>query len=85
MNTFVDEEGQTEGLIVSGLAYDLMTKTQPSRLKGYVAKQDNIIIGCNLFSKMTFESSVNPIYCPRCLLRKWYIARVILEVPIAAM
>ncbi len=70
---------------MSGLAYDLMTKTQPSELKGHVAKQDNIIIGCTLFSKMTFESSVNPIFCPRCLLREWYITGVILEVPIAAM
>jgi putative acetyltransferase len=56
---FSDSEGQSEGLIVGNLAYDLMTGTDVQDLYGFVAVENEKIIGSILFTRLTFESEVN--------------------------
>ncbi len=57
--TFSDSEGQSEGLLIGNLVYDLMTSTDGCNLYGFVATENEQIIGCIFFSKLTFENEVN--------------------------
>ena len=57
--TFSDSEGQSEGLLIGNLAYDLMTSTDGHDLYGFVATENEQIIGSIIFSKLTFENEVN--------------------------
>lgn len=57
--TFSDSEGQSEGFIVGNIAYDLMTRTDAHDLYGFVATENEKIIGCIIFSRLTFENKVN--------------------------
>jgi len=57
--TFSDSEGQSEGLLIGNLAYELMTRTDGHDLYGFVATENEQIIGSIIFSKLTFESEVN--------------------------
>lgn len=56
---FSDSEGQSEGMLIGNLAYDLMTSTDAQDLYGFVAIENEEIIGSILFTRMTFESEVN--------------------------
>ena len=55
---FSDSEGQAEGLLIGNLAYDLMTGTDAQDLYGFVATENEQIIGSIIFSKLTFENEV---------------------------
>jgi len=57
--TFSDSEGQSEGLLIGSLAYDLLTSTDARDLYSFVATENEQIIGCIIFSKLTFENNVN--------------------------
>jgi len=56
---FSDSEGQSEGLLIGNLAYDLMTGTDVQDLHGFVAIENKKIIGSIFFTRLTFESEVN--------------------------
>ena len=56
---FSDSEGQSEGLLIGNLAYDLMTRTDAQDLYGFVAIENEEIIGSIIFTRLTFESEVN--------------------------
>ncbi len=56
---FTDSEGQTEGEIIGNLTYDLMTVTDVQDLYGFIATENNLIIGSIFFSKLTFQNSVS--------------------------
>ena len=56
---FSDSEGQSEGLLIGNLVYDLMTGTDVQDLYGFVAIENEKIIGSIFFSRMTFETEVN--------------------------
>lgn len=56
---FSDSEGQSEGLVIGNLVYDLMTGTNVQDLYGFVAIENKKIIGSIFFTKLTFESEVN--------------------------
>ena len=57
---FTESEGEEQGLSVSTLAYDLMTKTDPDDVYGFTAVDgDNRIVGSIFFSKLLFESQVD--------------------------
>ena len=56
---FSDSEGKSEGLLVGNLAYDLMTSTDAQDLYGFVAIENEEIIGSIFFTRLTFESEVN--------------------------
>jgi putative acetyltransferase len=55
---FSDSEGQSEGLLIGNLAHDLMTGTSAEDLYGFVAVEDERIIGSIFFTRMTFQSEV---------------------------
>ena len=57
--TFSDSEGQSEGLLIGDLAYDLLTSTDGHDLYCFVATENEQIIGSIIFSRLTFESEVN--------------------------
>jgi len=56
---FSDSEGESEGLLIGNLAYELMASTDAQDLYGFVAIEKEEIIGSILFTKLTFESEVN--------------------------
>lgn len=56
--TFTDSEGQSEGILIGNLAYELMTETDKKDLYGFVAVEREKIIGCIFFSRLTFESDI---------------------------
>ena len=58
-NVFSASEGQTEGLLIGNLAYDLMTGTSVQDLYGFVAIENEKIIGSIIFTRLTFEHEVN--------------------------
>ncbi|MCU7940934.1 MAG: N-acetyltransferase [gamma proteobacterium symbiont of Bathyaustriella thionipta] len=57
--TFSDSEGQSEGLLIGHLTYDLMTSTDDHDLYGFVATENTQIIGSIFFSRLTFECEIN--------------------------
>ncbi|MGY3686260.1 GNAT family N-acetyltransferase [Vibrio coralliilyticus] len=59
LNTFSDSEGESEGLLVSNLAFDLMKNTEASKVEVYVATEESRIVGCILLSTMNFDSKAS--------------------------
>jgi len=57
--TFSDSEGQSEGLLIGNLAYELMTSTNAHDFYCFVATENEQIIGSIIFSKLSFESEIN--------------------------
>lgn len=57
-NAFLDSEGQSEGLVIGSLVYDLMTGTDGDDLYGFIATENQKIIGSIFFSRMIFENKV---------------------------
>jgi len=57
--TFSDSEGQSEGLLIGDLAYDLLTNTDGHDIYSFVASANDLIIGSIILSRLTFESEVN--------------------------
>jgi len=58
-NTFSDSEGKSEGLLIGNLVHDLMTNTDNNDLYGFVATENEKIVGSIFFSKLTFESKIS--------------------------
>lgn len=58
IKTFSDSEGQSEGLTVGTIAYDLLTGTDSHDLYCFIATENEQIIGSVIFSKLTFENEV---------------------------
>ncbi len=58
IKTFSDSEGQSEGLIIGNLVFDLVTQADGDDLYGFVATENQHIIGSIFFSRMTFENKV---------------------------
>lgn len=56
---FSDSEGQSEGILIGDLAYELGAKTDEKDIFGFVAIEHENIVGCIFFSRMTFESDIN--------------------------
>lgn len=56
--TFSDSEGQSEGLLIGNLVDALMTGTDENNLYGFVATENEQIIGCIFFSRLTFKNGV---------------------------
>jgi putative acetyltransferase len=57
-SVFSDSEGQSEGILIGDLAYELMIETEKKDLYGFVAVEHEKIIGCIFFSRLTFESDI---------------------------
>ena len=56
---FSESDGQSEGLIIGNLVYDLLTGTAGNDLYCFVATEDEQIIGSIVFSRLTFENEIN--------------------------
>jgi len=56
---FSDSEGQTEGVLIGNLTYDIMTGTDAQDLYGFVATENQQIIGSIFFTKLSFQNGVN--------------------------
>jgi len=57
--TFSDSEGEPEGLLIGSFVYDLIAGTDDQDLYGFVATENEQIIGSIFLSKLRFESEVN--------------------------
>jgi len=56
---FSDSEGAAEGLLIGNLAYDLLTGTDEKDFYGFVAVENEQIIGSIIFTRLTFQNKVN--------------------------
>ena len=56
---FSDSEGESEGLLIGSLAYDMMTSTDAQELYGFIAIENKEIIGSIFFTRLKFEYEVN--------------------------
>ena len=56
---FSDSEGQAEGVLIGNLTYDIMTGTDAQDLYGFVAIENDQIIGSIFFTRLTFQNGVN--------------------------
>ena len=56
---FSDSEGQSEGVLIGNLSYDIMTGTDAQNLYGFTATENNQIIGSIFFTRLSFENGVN--------------------------
>ena len=55
---FSDSEGESEGLVIGNLTYNLMAGTDIQNLFGFVAVENKKIIGSIFFTRLTFESDI---------------------------
>jgi putative acetyltransferase len=58
-SVFEDSESKSEGVLIGNLAYDLITGTDEHDLYGFVAIENEEIIGCIFFSRLFFESDID--------------------------
>ena len=70
--TFSESEGSSEGFIIGNLVYDLMTSTESHDVYCFVIKENELIIGSIIFSKLTFESEVNAFLLAPVAIHKKY-------------
>jgi len=58
-DVFSQSEGADEGALIGGFVSELIETTDSEDLIGFVAKDQNKIIGCIFFSRLFFETEVN--------------------------
>jgi len=56
---FSDSEGQSEGVLIGNLTYDIMANTDAENIYGFIARENKQVIGCIFFTRLTFENGVN--------------------------
>ena len=56
---FSASEGPSEGALVGNLAAELMATTEKQDLYGFVAVEQEEIVGCIFFSRLTFGSGIS--------------------------
>jgi len=59
LRVFSNSEGQEEGSIIKSLVLDLMTSTDAQDIYGFIATENDQIIGSIFFTRMVFENSDN--------------------------
>lgn len=58
VSVFSDSESEAEGILVGNLAYELTTETDGKDIRGFVAQENDQLIGCIIFSQLYFESLI---------------------------
>lgn len=58
-DVFSDAEGESEGKVIGSLAFDIMTGTDAHDLYGFIAIENEKIIGSIFFTRLTFEHDIN--------------------------
>lgn len=56
---FSDSEGEAEGSLIGSLVFDLMKFTGSEDIYGFVATENDQIIGSIFFTRLTFENAIN--------------------------
>jgi len=56
--TFSDSEGQSEGKLIGHLVHELMTGTEADDMFGFIATEQEQIVGCILFTRLSFDSPI---------------------------
>ena len=69
---FSDSESQTEGSIIESLVFDLIKTTDSQDIYGFIATENDQIIGSIFFTRLTFESTVNAFILIEALRAKSY-------------
>lgn len=57
VKTFSDSEGESEGKLIGELVSDFVAKTESQDVNIFTAIEDEEIIGCVIFSRLSFEKS----------------------------
>jgi len=57
-SVFTDSEGPKEGLLIGNLVLDLINRTDDQDIYGFVAYDDEKIMGSIFFTRLIFESAV---------------------------
>ena len=52
---FTDSEGQSEGVLIGQLVQDMMDNTDEADLFGFVAREQNQIVGCTFYTRLWFD------------------------------
>ena len=67
-SVFSDSEGPSEGALIGNLSDDIMKGTDSHNLYGFIAIENNQIIGSIFFTRLTYESGVNAfLLSPVCI------------------
>jgi len=56
---FSDSEGQSEGAVIGNLVHDLINTTEPQDIFGFVATEQEQIIGCIFFTRLSFDAPID--------------------------
>lgn len=59
LKVFTDSEGQEEGLLIADLVLDVMTSTDAQDIYGFIATENDQILGSIFFTRLVFENSEN--------------------------
>jgi predicted N-acetyltransferase YhbS len=57
-SVFTDSEGSNEGQLIGDLAYNLQATTPVNDIFGFIAKDQDTIVGCIFFTRIQFETNV---------------------------
>jgi len=57
--TFLDSEGQSEGLLIGNLVHELLTSTACHDFYCFIATENKQIIGSIIFSKLSFDHEIS--------------------------
>ena len=69
---FSDSEDPSEGSLIGGLVFDLIESTDAKDIHGFVATENDQIIGSIFFTRLMFESEVNAfILAPVAIQTDW--------------
>jgi len=58
-SVFSDSEGQAEGELIGNLAFELQETTDLKDIFGFIARENNILMGCIFFTRLGFENKIN--------------------------
>jgi predicted N-acetyltransferase YhbS len=56
--TFSDSEGESEGKLIGRLVHELMSGTRPDDMFGFIATEQEQIVGCIFFTRLLFSSPI---------------------------
>ncbi len=59
---FADSEGPEEGQVIGALARNLIQNTNPDDIFVYSARDDDELVGCIVFSRMTFAQDERRVF-----------------------
>jgi len=56
--TFSDSEGSAEGAVIGQLVLEIMNKTAAQDILGFVASEDEQLVGCIFFTRLFFDAPI---------------------------